>query len=352
MKRARNVVLLSLAGLLTACGGSGDNAPATGTLNLGITDGPVNYADDVVIVLSHVVLVPESGGDPIVFDYLQDEGEERSIDLLEVQGAKAEWVVTERELPVGNYDVCAYIIQGDGTESTSHVNIDGGTFSLSTPSGGSCQGFKPDTGDQKPARLKFNRESTVTVNTGINQFVIDFELSKGLVDNRHANGNQTDFKIKPNAVTLVNAGGAGIIRGTLSDTQFGACEGDFSSLLGATEFRHAAYLYADSRDRTTMGDIAGEEGFPTDSPLVEPVAVAPINEVEVEQEDGSTATELKYEFGFVGEGIYSIGYTCVANADQPDTHETDADGFAIYQHYTPVEVKADEETIQDLDPIL
>ncbi|MBY5923171.1 DUF4382 domain-containing protein [Ferrimonas balearica] len=352
MKRSQTFAVASLVGLLAACGGS-DDAPATGTLSMGITDGPVHYADDVVIVLSHMVLVPEAGGDPIVFDYLQDENELRSIDLLEVQGAKVEWVITDRELPVGNYDVCAYIIQGDGSETTSHVNIDDGTFSLSTPSGGSCKGFKPDDVDgQKPARLKFNRESQVTVNTGINNFVIDFDLSKGLVDNRHSQGNQTDFKIKPNAVTLVNAGGAGIIRGVLAQQQFDACEADFASLLGASEFSHAAYLYADSRDRTTMGDIAGEEGFPADSTLVEPVTVAPINLVEVEQEDGSIVEELQYEFGFIGEGIYSIGYTCVANVDQPDTHETQEDGFAIYQHYTPVEVKADEETIQDLDPIL
>ncbi|MBY6018570.1 DUF4382 domain-containing protein [Halomonas denitrificans] len=348
MKQMKTLVAASLVGLLSACGGGDDNNSVnTGTFNLGVSDAPVEEASEVVLFFSHVVMVPEDGGDAIVFDFAEDEGAPRSVDLLDFQGSNADFIISERELPVGDYRMCMYALNGDGSEELSYVNSkEQGIVPLSIDSQGSCYGTKPDIEDG--GRLKLTDERLVSINVGINSFVAEFDLRKGLVDPKNAPG----MKIKPNAVRLVSVSEIGTISGTLAQTQFDACEADFSSLLGASEFSHAAYLYAGSRDRTTMGDIAGDQGFPTDSALVEPVAVASINPVDVVQDDGTTATELQYEFGFIGEGTYSIGYTCVANADQPDTHETDEEGFAIYQHYTPVEVKANEETVQDLDPIL
>ncbi|WP_298442059.1 hypothetical protein [uncultured Ferrimonas sp.] len=73
-------------------------------------------------------------------------------------------------------------------------------------------------------------------------------------------------------------------------------------------------------------------------PIPTPVAVANVN---------ATDNAMGYEFGFVGAGQYSLGYSCTAAADLPDSHQTDQDGFTLYQSGGPITVSAEQTTAFD-----
>ncbi|GAA5193718.1 DUF4382 domain-containing protein [Ferrimonas gelatinilytica] len=358
MKSIKSVLAAGVVLALSGCGSDNSSSPnpgpgpspepQMGTFSLGVSDAPVDDAKRVVLAFNDVILIPQdgqNGGDPIHIE-LGNDGQPQQIDLLEFQGSAMEVIVSEGELEVGDYRMCLYAKDGlpNGSEESSFVEkTDGIVVPLKVNSKGACHGYKPDTDGQ--GRMSFDKgDQMVTINTGQNAFVVEFDLRKALTDPK----GQDWMFIKPNAVQLINIAGVGNISGELALTQRDACEADMVSLVGADTFAHAAYLYANERDRSTMGDIVGEAGFPEGSELVEPVAVANIVQVENQTDE----LIYRYEFGFIGEGEYSIGYTCTANADLPETHETAEQGFLIYQHYVPVTVVVGETTEQDLDPIL
>ena len=143
-----------------------------------------------------------------------------------------------------------------------------------------------------------------------------------------------------NAYGALTGEESGHIGGEVSEIQYQACEADSaaSNAINDVPAVHSVYLYAGSMDRSTMGDMGAME------PLQAPVAVANVNESQ--DEEGNTT--YSYEFGYIGPGTYSIGYTCTASIDAPETHETFEDGFLIHEYYTPVEVFAGELTEYDL----
>lgn len=342
-----SLTALSASLILAGCGSDSENAEPVemGAFSLAVSDAPVDDASKVVLGFEDVVLIPVNSasgnptGDPIHMK-VNDDGSLQQVDLMQYQGSAAETIISERQVPAGDYAMCVYVKDGKYLNdiSTSYVEkINGNVVGLVVPSQGSCHGFKPDGNDQ--GRLKFSQKGQyVSIHTGHNRYVVEFNLRSGLTD---PNGH--DYMLmNSNAVSLVNADEAGHIGGEVSTVQYQACEADSAALnaINDVDAVHAVYLYAGIMDRTSMGDIGN-----ADPEKVEPVAVADVN---TSQNTG----ELEYEFGYVGPGSYTIGYTCTAHSDLPETHETLEDGFMIYQHYTPVEVIAGETTQQNIDPIL
>ncbi|MCZ6415566.1 DUF4382 domain-containing protein [Vibrio parahaemolyticus] len=315
--------LLAISGglLLTGCGGDDSSSNTeSATFSLGVSDAPVDDANKVVLAFKDVVLIPfdpetgEQTGDHILLD-ASENGALHQVDLMEYQGKNAKTIISEQQIAPGDYAMCVYAKDGRQLNDTSLSYVektDGSVKGLVVPSRGSCFGFKPDTSDQ--GRLKFSQKGQyVKVHTGHNSYVVEFDLRKGLADPV----GQDHMNMNSNAVSLVNASDSGHIAGTVSNVQYQACEAD-SAAWGAT------------------------------APLNAPVAVANVNESQ--DEEGNTT--YSYEFGYIGPGTYSIGYTCTAYIDTPDAHETSEDGFLIYQHYTPVDVVETELTAQDINPIL
>ncbi|UMM02727.1 DUF4382 domain-containing protein [Vibrio campbellii] len=341
--------ILALSGglLLVGCGSDDSSSPDAATFSLSVSDAPVDDANKVVLAFKDVVLVPfdpETGqqtGEHILLD-ASDDGELNQVDLMQYQGRNAETIISEQDIPPGDYAMCVYAKDGRQLNDTtlSYVEkTDGSVKGLVVPSRGSCFGFKPDTSDQ--GRLKFSGKGEyVKINVGHNSYVVEFDLRNGLAD-----PVGLDYmNMNSNAVSLVNASEAGHIGGQVSEVQYQACEADSAAWNAINDVPpvHAVYLYAGAMDRSTMGDMGAPEPFNT------PVAAANVNE-SVDEEGNTT---YDYEFGFVGPGTYTLGYTCTAYIDDPNTHETSEDGFLIYQHYTPVEVVEGEHTEQDIEPIL
>ncbi|MDF2153261.1 DUF4382 domain-containing protein [Vibrio sp. CAU 1672] len=342
--------LLAISGglLLAGCGGdSSSSSPDMTTFSLGVSDAPVDDANKVVMGFQDVVLVPidpetgEQNGAHILMD-ARENGQLRQVDLMQYQGSNAETIISEQELAPGHYAMCLYVKEGRllGDTSTSFVEkTDGSIKGLVVNNQGSCYGFKPEQTDQ--GTLVFAKPSeAIEIATGFNSYIVEFDLRRGLADPQ----GQDHMNMQRNAVTLVNASESGHIIGTVNPVQYDACVADSATFnaINDVEAVHAIYLYAGAMDRTTMGDMGAPEPYNT------PVAIASVNDSE--DEEGNRVYD--YEFGFVGPGTYTLGYTCTAYVDTPENHETAEDGFLIYQHYTPVEVVSGEHTEQDIDPIL
>ena len=325
-------IALISAALLTACGGSSsDNQPDQASFNLGISDAPVDAASEVVLYFNEVVLVPQDGSEPILVD-VSEEDESGRIDLLDFQGGDQHPLIKALSVPPGNYTMCLYVLDGDGSSGLSYVNhADQGIVPLKVNSKGSCSGQSGST--EAAGRIFFNQ--TFTLNVGENNFVAEFNLRKGLVDPR----GQADFFIKPTAVQLVNTIETGTLAGFVNTELMNNCIADLNELQGESDFIHSVYLYANEIQLNQMGDIDNEGGF------VEPLAAAPILAKEVNEE-----STFNYEFGFVSAGSYSIGYTCLAQNDFADQDDlgTEAGQFALYQAFAPIEAVAGQTTTTDL----
>ncbi|WP_423840139.1 DUF4382 domain-containing protein [Vibrio mytili] len=340
------LVAISGALVLAGCGGGDSSDTEAATFSLGVSDAPVDDANKVVLAFEDVVLIPfdpETGdktGDAIIMNVSED-GALRQVDLMKYQGSNAETIISEQAIAPGDYAMCLYAKDGRQLNDTTFSYVektDGTVKGLVVNSKGSCYGTKPDTSDQ--GRLKFSQKGQyVKVHTGHNSYVVEFDLRKGLADPV----GQDHMNMNSNAVSLVNASEAGHIGGIVSTEVHNACVADSNELnaINTVDAVHSVYLYAGEMDRTMMGDL----GAPAE--LNTPVAIADVNETQDELGD----TIYSYEFGFIGPGTYSIGYTCTAYIDSPDSHETSEDGFLMYQHYTPVEVVEGEPTEQDIDTL-
>lgn len=335
MKHTKTLIAITLAGLLTACGGSDDDSspvPEFGIFNLGVSDNPAN-AEIVNIAFKQVVLKNDEGS--ISFD-VSDDGTLKHVDLLTVQGAEVATLVSGQSVPVGEYQMCIYMQKSEtADETSSYVKTADGIEGLTTNSNGSCGGEGAE--DEDTGRLFLNK--TFTIVAGTNTLVAEFNLAKGL---QAPHGNKDYWTLKPTSVQLVNASDVGAISGQISPETMASCESAAVELGLADEYSPAVYLYPIDTILTDMADFRAEdepylltEVAPLASARVNPI----LNEEEVEIGQG-------YEFGFVSADTYSLGYTCVAQNDDPDNADNLESTPPFFMHIDEqtVEVTLEETT--------
>jgi hypothetical protein len=220
--------------------------------------------------------------------------------------------------------MCIYITNGTGSQDVDDsyvVEDDDEIRGLRTPSNGSCAGFKPDD-QENTGRLK---TTTFTINAGKNYLVAEFDLMKVLKD---PVGSADYWTLKPNGYELVHATDVGSIEGLVAESVISSCADDDISM---------AYLYPGTVAVENMGDFRGELAQETD--MIAPTASTPVTANEVE----GGGIEYQYEFGFVKEGSYSIGYTCT---DDPEIAEDSVIAAAIQNVKVSAEQTTQAETIE------
>lgn len=315
MKLSKIAFLLSTAGLLSACGSNDDSSSniETGKFNLGVSDNPAD-AKNVTIAFKQVVLKNDAGS--ISFD-VADNGELKQVDLLKFQGSAVETLVSGQNVAVGEYQMCIYMEKSEAENAnadSSYVQTkDGAIAGLTTNSNGSCGGVGAD--DDNTGRLFFNK--TFTIAAGNNSFVAEFDLQKGL---QGPKGNNDYWTLKPTSVQLVNTADVGAIAGSVPAQLIADCEAE-AAISGSSEFSSAVYLYPEATALANMDDFRDAA---SEQPKVAPIAAARVNTAV----DGSN----NYEFGFVVANNYSLGYTCVAQHDDPELANTPADTPAFFLH--------------------
>ena len=334
------LISASIAVALIGCNSDSDSVSTMTPVTLSVSDAPIDDVSEVVITYNKVAFLPLDGGTPQVFDvYKTDEegnlvdedgnplpeGEDPlplSVNLLNFQGSDAQELVDDELVPTGNYKLCVFANDGDHPNYPSYVidEATGNQIPLTVKGDGACPqgvGKDPDYGV-----LFFN--NTFAVNPDNNEFVVEFDLRRGLKD---GTGQNEGYSIQRTSVTLINTVTTGEIQGDVATLTYQSCETDTPSANG---YAHAIYLYEGNIAEENMGPFAGAEG------QAMPIAAANV----VQDVDDAN---YEYEFGFVEPGTYSVGYTCTANDDSEEGIVA-GETFSIYQSTSGLNVSVGTNT--------
>ena len=265
--------ILSTSVLLAACSGSNSNGSAeTGTLTLGITDGPVENASEVNVTISSIQL---KGAEDKVITLDPPV----SINLLDYQGDTQLVLFEDQTLAAGEYQWMRL-----GVDDSSIRIGNGPQFPLQIPS---------------EAQTGLKLQSGFTIGAGSsNSFTIDFDLRKSVT---LANG---DYKLRP-TLRLIDNLEAGTLSGTVADSLVEdiACVNNGTN----NDIGNAVYLF--TGEDATIQDLQDNAG--------DPLASATVNF----NEDTS---DYEFEFGFIPAGPYTAVFTCDASIDISDEDNFDA----------------------------
>ena len=276
---------------LSACGGSSDSLePMSATFSLGVSDAPVNGANAVVVCFNEVELTGNGAGkqsfvigssaDAAGTNTLCRDGagniipNSRGIDLLTLDGAKSEALVTEAELEAGTYGQLRLII-AEG----SYVETEDGT--------------------KLPLRVPSNelKLGSVTLSAGGSfNYTLEFDLRKAVVNPV----GQPGYLLKPTGLRLVDNSEVGhiigmVAEGLLINNNCTVAPVDASEPVGTV------YLYQGAdRPLTELSDNGGENTY-------QPYASTNV------YFDG--VSEYHFSLGFVDADTYTAAFSCDINDD-------------------------------------
>ncbi|MBK6452315.1 MAG: DUF4382 domain-containing protein [Proteobacteria bacterium] len=268
--RLRRTVLASLAVVMlaSACGGDGGSS-ATSSVQVSLTDTPIEDADSVVVSVSGVAFKPEGSAPEVVENFAP-----RSIDLLQYQNGRTAILLQDTPMQAGRYQWLRLIIDTQPVVRDSYIVINGNECELNVPSGA-------ETG------LKMNRPIDVPADGSL-ALTIDFDLRKSV----HAPPGQasgactTGYVLRP-TLRLVNDANVGAIDGTVSFEAGAAPDGCKPNV-----YVYEGTVTPDDMEETTAA-----------SPDVDPLVVVGVTIL-----DGSTSGT--YRAAFIPAGSYTAAFTC------------------------------------------
>ena len=293
---------LAALGLLAACGGGGGAAPS-GTLNVGLVDGPTSLAgvQSVFITVTGVEVQPTNGM-AMTFS-LQSPLTE---DLLTLQQGNVASLVNGASVPAGSYDWIRLILDtsagkdyvllcpaGSSPPCTGATNVP-----LTIPSGA-------ETG------LKIVRGFTMPVN-GTIHLIVDFSIASSIVPIP----NSSSWHMKP-VLRVLQTDTVGSIAGTISAAAMTAAP--FSKTACSATNLPTVYVYAAQSATTnvTPDDIfAGTEEATETSP-VQPIVTQLTT---YNPADGSASFNIQWLASDSGYNEYTVAYTC--DPDDPSVDES------------------------------
>lgn len=305
---------------LAGCGGS-DGGEPMGTLNIGLTDAPVDNAVAVVIQFTGLEL-KSAGGPPQIFPLDKDSCDEYSsagycsIDLISLQGTEYRTVFVEN-LPAGEYQWLRLLVNAELNVHDSYVTVEDEitenliNCSLWIPSGA-------ETG------LKIVSGITVTENA-VSNYMLDFDARASITQPPGlppTTACEQNYILKP-AVRIVDETEAGSIAGIVD-----------RSVLYTMNDRDEEVLVDGCRDEAPMDNVVDHLNvyvFEDFDSQIDPIKADdydgeddPITSAIVEW----NGTDYTYEVGFLREGDYRLGLTCTADVDvMPDLVGSVVDNF-------------------------
>jgi len=292
MKRTGKLLAVAGASVwIAGCGGggagsgptelSGPTEPATGILNIALTDAPVDDVTVVNVQFTGVTLKPVSRDEiEFVFDAPKD------FDLLTLTGGLTAELLPDTEVPVGRYNWVRLAVNAEFDNVFDSYAMKTSTseeIELRVP-GGSQSGLKLVSG------------FTVTENQSTH-LIIDWDLRKALSDPL----GQPGYHLRP-ALRVTDMALFGTLRGTVAEALVtdASCTNDLVAQTG-----NAVYIYNDMTDMP--GDIGDAENDP-------------FTTATVTQDEAGAYT---YEINFLSVGTYTAAFTCQANNDLSDMDDDD-----------------------------
>lgn len=272
MKRSIQLLAIStLAAGIAACGGSGsgdgNSTSSTGTVNVGLTDAPVDSAQEVNIQVEALVL-QHSNGERSRFEFDMPE----PVNLLTLTGGTVMSLLADEEVTAGDYSWMRLEL-GDG----NNIVINGGEYELTTPSARGVQ----TSGFIVPAGGEIN-------------LTIDFDVRKSIVNPQN---DPNVYKLKP-VIRLVDNSEVGTIAGTIAgEVIINECSEENE---GSTDtFNGSVYIHEGFG--VQPDDIGSDQ---------EPLVAVPVK---------YESDQYVYTAAFIPEGEYTVSYTC--GDDQIETAE-------------------------------
>ncbi|MGE5625157.1 MAG: DUF4382 domain-containing protein [Bacillota bacterium] len=263
----RIAALMAGSLMLSGLSGCGGGSSGTGTLDLSVTDTPVDGAQSVVVAFTGVELMGPSGLQKYPLS------SEQTIDLLKLQGNASASLLDGVAVPAGNYQW----IRLDIDDANSYlIDSNGGKFPLDIPSG-SQSGLKLVSG-------------FTVAQGGTADFMIDFDLRQSVtLDN---SGGMTTYTLKP-ALRLINMEQVGSVSGTVASTlSVGGL------LITDTACSPAVYVY--------QGTGIVPQGYN----VTVTGGTAPLTSATVALDTNTGA--YAYTVGFLAPGSYTLAVTCAA----------------------------------------
>lgn len=283
LKSTRKLAGICLAPiLLTACGGGGGSDDQTGTLNVSVTDAPVDGVAQVWVQFTAVELKPESGA-PLNYEF----DSPKTIDLKALTNGRIELLLDE-EVPAGEYNWMKLDVNAelDGIYDSYVVDDQGGQIELRVP----------------PDRLKLGNKFVVVAG-GLSAFVIDWNLRMGLTNPVGQDG----YKLQP-SLRIIDQNDYGTIAGTVDTNLLPPIDASCTSDANTGE-GNVVYVYAGS-------NIAPDDA---DGNAPDPLSTA---DVSLNLESG----QQEYMATFLAPGDYTVAFTCQGGDDvMPDSENPGAD---------------------------
>ncbi|WP_105200678.1 MULTISPECIES: DUF4382 domain-containing protein [unclassified Pseudoalteromonas] len=282
------------ATLLTGCGGS-SSEEETAQFSLGVSDAPVSNAKEVWVAFDSIIINGADGERPM-FETRTADGEPVMVNLLEFTGSDVFSLINDEVVAPGQYNwLRANIVNGDEANiaMTSHIVYNDDTVAPLVVNRKNKDGL---------GEIQIN---DFTLAVGENQFVLEFDLKKSLVDP----SNSEVVNLKPTGIRLENLADVEDIEGLVTEAMITSCEADniaFAPETGA--FGHAVYLYS--------GDVVEPKDLYVEADGVTSPADAPIATANVVFNEESGLNE--FEIGFVAAGSYKLAYTCTAHLDDAE----------------------------------
>ncbi len=309
---------------LSACGGGG-GGDGIGTLNVAVTDAPVDGVTEVWVEFDGYTLKPSDDDDVECLEMQPIEEEEidaaecetdgdgqvkytfdtpRSINLKELTNGKTE-LLFEQDVPAGRYNWIKLHVNAefDGVFDSYVVEDGGGQVELRVP----------------PDRLKLGNHFTVTAN-GNSTFVIEWNLRMGLTDPV----GQPGYKLQPSLrITDMTEWGtiAGMVDMNLLPPVNQSCTSDVNTGDG-----DVVYVYEGA-------DVVPDDIDGMDS---DPLTTA---DVRLDADSGN----YEYMVPFLSPGNYTVAFTCqggddaVPDLDMPELPTDDAIEFTEGMNATVVD---------------
>jgi len=282
--------LVASATILSACGGSGSNSPMFATFSLGVSDAPVNGAKSVLVCFNQVELTGNGlakqsftiGADAkaaAANDKCRDDNgnviaNTRGIDLLLLDGAKSEALISGAEFEAGNYgQLRLQIAQGSYVEKS-----DGSKVPLRVPSN----------------ELKLGG---VTLSAGGTfSYTLEFDLRKAMVNPV----GQPGYLLKPTGLRLVDNSEIGHLTGKVAE---GLLINNTCSVAPADATIPVATVYLYQGSDRPLDQLSDNGGVNTYKPYASTNVYF----------DG--VSEYNYSIGFIDADRYTAAVSCDIDDD-------------------------------------
>jgi len=296
MKTNTALLLLSSLLLVNACGSDSSDPEKetvlpTGKLSLAISDSPMSGVSHLGLVLDELVMTDAAG---VTHRHdLQD----MTFNLLDYQGMDSHMVIEGVDMPAGHYhDAYITIHQGDGNQGC-YIEDGQGRHGLHVTDGNlPVQGFELVAGEHL-------------------SLTMEIDLYRGL------SYHQGQYQLNHQGMWSIDNRYMGHLIGEVDPQWIADCETTFSGLVPTSgQFTHLAYLYPNTV--TGISQMA-DMGSTPPSGLTAPSAVSPM----MQDYNGN----WHFAMGYLPEGEYRVGYSCLGHLDDPIADDISSGPFVIFK---------------------